>query len=240
MVKIMLTGACGRMGRAILKLLPDFKDVSLACAVEAPGNLMIGKLIYGDVELGKDPGDRIKDCDVVVDFTGAEASIGVARTAAAAKKPLVIGSTGHDADQRAHILSLSREIPIVYSPNMSVGVNTMFKLIDDAARAMGGDYKIEIVETHHIHKKDSPSGTARKMMDILKSAGLKCEVRSIREGEVIGDHTVTFAGPYETLSITHHAVSREVFAAGALKAALWVAGKRPGLYDMKDVLNIRY
>ena len=238
MVNLILTGAAGRMGQAILSVLPGFRNLQLAGAVGAIGHPNIGKSIYKGVKLTGDLSSIIKDGDVVIDFTGAESSVTNLKIAASAKKPVVIGSTGHDSNQRAELVSLSKKIPIVCSPNMSVGVNTMWKLIEMTTLALGKNYQIDIVETHHIHKKDAPSGTAKKMLEIVAEAGGHSSVKSIREGEVVGDHTIIFTSPYERLEITHRAFSREVFAVGALRAAEWVIGKPAGLYDIGDVLNI--
>ncbi|PIR16770.1 MAG: 4-hydroxy-tetrahydrodipicolinate reductase [Deltaproteobacteria bacterium CG11_big_fil_rev_8_21_14_0_20_49_13] len=248
MIKISLFGAAGRMGGAILNVLPSFKNITLAHAVESADFPHTGKKIGKGMDLEHDHSHALDDIDVAIDFTWAESSITNLKFAAASHKPMVIGATGHNAEQKAHILSASKIIPIVLSPNMSVGVNTMWKLIEEAASILDKDYKIDIVESHHVHKKDAPSGTAKKMIEEvggknkegrwMMDDGREIEVRSIREGDVAGDHTITFTSPYEKLEITHRAFSREVFAAGALKAAEWVVGKRPGLYGMSEVLDI--
>lgn len=237
-MKFVLTGAAGKMGRAVLKILPSFQGVSLFAAIGEKGDPALGKPIFRNIKLESDVSKFIEGCDCVVDFTNPAASTINLKLASAAKKPIVIGTTGHTADERAHILSASKVIPIVFSPNMSIGVNTMWKLIEIASGLLGKDYKVDIVETHHVHKKDSPSGTAKKMLEIVTDAGGKAEIKSIREGEVVGNHTITFSSPYEQLEITHRALSREVFAAGAIRAALWVVGKPAGLYDMENVLGM--
>ncbi len=243
MTKIVLAGADGRMGRAILKVLPDFKGLHLTGALESMGHPHIGKKIFGEVKLHNELMAIIRDADVLIDFTSPESSIVNLKIAASTGKPVVIGATGHNTDQRAEIASLSKMVPIVHSPNMSVGVNVMWKIITEAAQVLGADYKIDIVEAHHVHKKDAPSGTAKKMVEMIEVAcgekvAKQVNVKSIREGEIVGDHEITFASPYETLSISHHAVSREVFAAGALKAAAWLVSQPAGLYNMNDVLGI--
>ncbi|MBI2342132.1 MAG: 4-hydroxy-tetrahydrodipicolinate reductase [Deltaproteobacteria bacterium] len=242
MVNIILAGAAGRMGQAILNVLPSFRGLSLAGAVAEKGHPKDGKPIYKNTRLSSDISGIINNGDVLVDFTTAEASINNLKIAAASKKPVVIGTTGHSPEQRSEILSLSKIVPVVFSPNMSVGVNLMWKLIEESASVLEKDYQIDIIETHHVHKKDAPSGTAKKMIEAVAASGgydlKKIKVKSIREGEVVGDHTILFTSPYERLEITHRAFSREVFAAGALRAALWVVDKKAGLYSMSDVLDI--
>lgn len=270
MIHLILTGAAGRMGQAIINVLPNFPKITLIAAIEAKGHRSLGKAAFENIKFTSDFSEKIADADVIVDFTSAEPSISDLKMAASAKKPAVLGATGHDPEQKGQILSLSKVIPVVYSPNMSVGVNIMWELIGDTAQALGRNYQIDIVETHHIHKKDAPSGTAKKMLDILAERGgysldkdvffhlegqgveggsggalsppangkQGIRLKSIREGDVVGDHTIIFTNPYERLEITHRAFSREAFASGALRAAEWVVGKPAGLYSMKEVLNI--
>jgi 4-hydroxy-tetrahydrodipicolinate reductase len=272
MANIILAGAAGRMGQAILNVLPSFRGISLRAAIAEKGHPQDGKPIYKNTRLTSDLSAVINDGDVLVDFTTAEVSINNLKMAAAVKKAAVLGTTGHSPEQRSEILSLSKIVPIVFSPNMSVGVNLMWKLIEESASALGKDYQIDIVETHHMHKKDAPSGTAKKMLEVVASSGgynlkkdvffhvedigrpasvgetspaeagrtkdSKISVKSIREGEVVGDHTILFTSPYERIEITHRAFSREVFAVGALRAALWIVDKPAGLYSMSDVLDI--
>jgi 4-hydroxy-tetrahydrodipicolinate reductase len=241
-VRVLLVGAKGRMGQAI------------AGAASAAGAIIAAGLDQGD-DLAKEIGG----CDVVVDFSHPSATESVNRACLEARKPLVIGTTGHSDEERAAIEKTAQSLPIVFSPNFSAGVNALFWLTREAARMLGDDFDLEIVETHHRLKKDAPSGTARKLAEIL------CEVRkldyakevrhgregligerpareigvhSVRAGDVVGDHTVTLAGRGERLELTHKASSRETFAAGALRAAGWVVGKPPGLYSMEDVLGL--
>lgn len=243
MIKVILIGASGRMGQAILKILPLFADIELIHAVDMKGHPQAGKKIYKNVKLETELEGIVSESDVIIDFTTIESSMTNLKMAASAGKPIVIGTTGHTADDKGLIKSLSKSIPIVYSPNMSVGVNSMWKIVEEAASLLGKDYRIEVVETHHVHKKDSPSGTAKKILDIVTQSGgfdpKKINVKSIREGEIVGDHTIIFTNLYESIEITHKAFSREVFANGALRAARWIVGKKPALYDMSDVLGIR-
>jgi 4-hydroxy-tetrahydrodipicolinate reductase len=215
--------------------------------------------ITAGLDLGDDPAKHIDACDVVIDFSNPSATDALCHACRDSKKPAVIGTTGHSQSERALIEEMTRSVPVVFSPNYSVGVNALFWLTRKAAGMLGSDFDLEITEMHHRLKKDAPSGTAKKLAEIL------CEVRqldyekdvrhgreglvgertakeiglhSIRGGDVVGDHTVTFAGAGERLELTHKAASRETFALGALRAARWVAGKPPGLYSMEDVLGL--
>jgi 4-hydroxy-tetrahydrodipicolinate reductase len=276
MIHLILTGSAGQMGQAIMNVLPNFPKIVLVAAIEAKGHPLLGKPAFKDIPFTGGLAEKIGGADVMVDFTSAGPSVTNLKMAASAKKAAVIGATGHGPEQRGEMLSLSKVIPVVYSPNMSVGMNTMWMLIGEAAQTLGRNYQIDIVETHHIHKKDAPSGTAKRMLEILAERGGysldkdvffhvegqagQCNkdssggalsppvegkegkngirVRSIREGGVVGDHTIIFTNPYERLEITHRAFSREVFAMGALRAAEWVVGKPAGLYSMKEVLEL--
>jgi 4-hydroxy-tetrahydrodipicolinate reductase len=241
-VRVLLVGAKGRMGQAI------------AAAAETADAIIVAGLDQGD-DLTKEIGA----CDVVVDFSHPSATEAVCHVCVGAGKPLVIGTTGHSNEERALLEKTSKSLAIVLSPNFSIGVNALFWLTRKAAEMLGQDFDLEIVETHHRLKKDAPSGTAKKLAQIL------CEVRkldyiknvahgregligerpdaeigvhSIRGGDVVGDHTVTFAGRGERLELAHKASSRETFAAGALRAARWIVGRAPGLYSMEDVLGL--
>jgi 4-hydroxy-tetrahydrodipicolinate reductase len=242
-VRVVLVGAKGRMGQAI------------AAAAEGADAVIMAALDQGD-DLTKETGA----CDVVVDFSHSSATEAICRACLEAGKPVVIGTTGHSSEERALLEKTSKSLPIVFSPNFSIGVNTLLWLTRKAAEMLGEDFDLEIVEAHHRLKKDAPSGTAMKLAEIL------CEVRkldyatnvahgrkgligerlaaeigvhSIRGGDVVGDHTVTFAGKGERLELTHKASSRETFAAGALRAAHWIVGRPSGLYSMEDVLGLR-
>jgi 4-hydroxy-tetrahydrodipicolinate reductase len=241
-VRVLLVGAKGRMGQAI------------AAAADAADTVIVAKL-----DLGDDVTKEIGGCDVVIDFSHPSATDAVGRACLSATKPVVIGTTGHSNEDRALLEAISKSVPIVLSPNFSVGVNALFWLTREAGRMLGEDFDLEIAETHHRLKKDAPSGTAKKLAEILCQVrkldyeknvahgrqGLVGErpakeigVHSIRGGDVVGDHTVTFAGGGERLELTHKASSRETFAGGALRAARWVVGKPPGLYSMEDVLGL--
>jgi 4-hydroxy-tetrahydrodipicolinate reductase len=218
-----------------------------------------GVEITAGLDLGDDPSNEILNCDAVIDFSHPNASQILSNCCREAKKPAVIGTTGHSKAERAAIEELARLIPVVLSPNFSVGVNALFWLTRKAAEMLGETFDLEITEMHHRLKKDAPSGTAKKLAEILCEArgldyaknvrhgreGLVGErpateigVHSIRGGEVVGDHMVTFAGVGERLELCHTAASRETFALGALRAAKWVVRKPPGLYSMEDVLGL--
>lgn len=241
-VRVVLLGAKGRMGEAI------------AAAAKSSGIE-----ITAGLDLGDDLTKPIAACDVVIDFSNPSATEGLSRACRASGKPAVIGTTGHSQTELALIGEMAKSVPVVFSPNYSVGVNTLFWLTRKAAEMLGHDFDLEITEMHHRLKKDAPSGTAKKLAEILCDVrqldyekdvrhgreGLVGErtakeigVHSIRGGDVVGDHTVTFAGAGERLELTHKASSRETFALGALRAARWVVGKKPGLYSMEDVLGL--
>jgi 4-hydroxy-tetrahydrodipicolinate reductase len=243
-VRILLVGAKGRMGQAIAAAGEKQKEVDIVAELDQGDNL----------------GARIGNCDVVVDFSHASATGEICRVCLEAGKPLVTGTTGHSQEERAIIEKTARSVAIVLSPNFSVGVNALFWLTRKASELLGDDFDPEIVEIHHRLKKDAPSGTAKRLAEVLCEArnldagknlahgreGMIGErpdaeigVHSIRGGDVVGDHTVIFAGEGERLELTHKASSRETFAAGALRAARWVVGKPPGLYSMENVLGLR-
>ncbi|HYS96417.1 MAG TPA: dihydrodipicolinate reductase C-terminal domain-containing protein [Chthoniobacterales bacterium] len=222
-VRVALIGARGRMGQTIVDLAKDDPKID----------------IVAQCDLGDAIDPAIKDCDVAIDFSNSSAIDEICRTALQHGKALVIGTTGHSPEQRQLIEETAGKLPIVFASNFSVGVNALFALTRQVAEIFGSEFAPKITETHHKMKKDAPSGTAKTLGEILKEA-LKIEVpiESIREGDVVGEHTVTFAGPDERLELTHRAGSREIFARGALRAAQWIVGKPARLYSMQDVLGI--
>lgn len=223
MAKLIVCGSTGRVGTLICQLAKtnSFWTEILTVNRSAPLHPVITK------------------GDLLIDFTlpnGTEVNV---RLACEHKKPIVIGTTGFNETQLAQIREASRKIPIVLAPNMSIGVNVLFHLIETATRALGNRFAIGIEETHHIHKKDKPSGTAKEMAAVAERSGGKVgRIDSRRDGEVVGDHTIQFASPTEVLSLSHHAIDRKIFAEGALTAAQWLLWKKPGLYTMKNVLGI--
>jgi 4-hydroxy-tetrahydrodipicolinate reductase len=205
-------------------------------ALEKKGTSEIGREL-GKIKISSSP-DGLFLVDVFVDFTLPEASQINLDYVARYKKALVLGTTGFNEEQLKKIEEVSKVVPIVFSPNMSVGVNVLFSLLPEIAKRLGPDYNIEIVEAHHKAKKDAPSGTARKFSQILSEVTKKeIPTHSVRLGDIVGDHTIIFCGNSERIEIKHQAHSRDLFALGALKAAKWVAQKTPGLYSMQDVLN---
>ena len=244
MTKIIITGSKGRMGRMLID-----------CAARQAELRVVGQIDQGD-----DLSAVIDQGEVVIDFSFHNATVGIATLCVQRGKALVIGTTGHSNEDRARITELSSRIPIVFASNYSTGVNTLFWLTRKAAEILGPDFDLEVVEMHHRLKRDAPSGTAKTLGEILakvRKQQLDAVVRhgrvgivgertsteigmhSIRGGDVVGDHTVIFAAQGERVELTHKASSRETFANGALRAAQWVVGRQPGLYDMQDVLGLK-
>ena len=211
------------MGQTIAGLAERDPSLTLAAQVDAGDSLEQG----------------IRLCDVIVDFSAASTVEEICGQAVQHNRPLVIGTTGHAPAQKNSIQRAAGSVPIVFASNFSIGVNVLFWLTGRAAQLLGDNFNAKIVETHHIHKKDAPSGTAKTLAEIIKKEmGHDVQTESIREGEVVGEHVVTFSGPGERLELVHHAQSRETFASGALTAAKWVVNQRPGLYSMQDVLGL--
>lgn len=273
MIKVAVCGACGRMGRLLTRTISEQPDMRVVAAIDAPKTSVAGR-DAGEVAGVDKLGVKIVGAehlakvlqetkpDVLVDFTNADAATQNVRVAAENGVAVVVGTTGFTPGQRAEIEGAVKKgkIAAVVSPNMSVGVNVFFKLVGETARSLGSGYEVEIVETHHVHKADSPSGTALRAAEIiaeefgLSKESIKCGrpagkrprakgeiyIHSIRAGDVVGEHTVTFAAPGERVEIVHRAQSRETFAVGALKAIRHVVKKgRPGaVQDMRDVLGL--
>jgi 4-hydroxy-tetrahydrodipicolinate reductase len=224
-VRVLLIGAAGRMGRTVVDLSKTDPKIE----------------IVAQCDLGDPIDPAMKNCHVAIDFSHADAITEICRAALHHHKSLVIGTTGHSQEQRRLIENAAQSLPIVFTSNFSIGVNALFWLTREAAELLGRDFDPHIVETHHKMKKDAPSGTAKALAETLKAARkMKNEVpiQSIREGDVVGEHTVIFSGPGERLELTHRAASREIFVRGALRAADWVIGKPAGLYSMQDVLGL--
>ena len=224
-VHVLLVGAAGRMGRTVVDLVNNDPKIQ----------------IVAQCDLGEPIDPAMKNCDVAMDFSHADAITEICRTALHHHKSLVIGTTGHSQEQRRLIEGAAQSLAIVFAPNFSIGVNALFWLTREAAELLDSDFNPEIIETHHKMKKDAPSGTAKTLAKILKTARkMRSEVpiQSIREGDVVGEHTVIFGGPGERVELTHRAASREIFARGALRAAQWIIGKPPGFYSMQDVLEL--
>ena len=237
MIKLGIAGVCGKMGRRIFELAQqDRSTFEVSLALERKGIPEIGRDL-GKIKVSSSP-DGMFLIDVFVDFTLPEATDEHLDYAARYKKALVLGTTGLSEAQVKKVEEVSKVIPVVYSPNMSVGVNTLFQVLPELARRLGPDYSVEIVEAHHKFKKDAPSGTAKKMAEVItKVTGKEIPTHAIRLGDIFGDHTVVFCGNSERIEIKHQAHSRDLFVVGALKAAKWIAGKPAGLYTMQDVLK---
>ncbi len=267
MLRVAVPGAAGKMGRTILRVLAETPEAELAAAIERPGHPDLGQdagvlagLVPSGVLLTHSLDEAIELADVIIDFTAPAATAWTATRAAEAEVGLVIGTTGlGDAERRA-VEKAAEQVPVVMSPNMSVGVNVLFGLLDTAARALGDTYDVELTEIHHRQKRDAPSGTAVRMAEILAEAlgrdlarvgcygrqghtgarpSEQIGVMTLRGGDVVGEHTAHFLGLGERLEITHRASSRDTFARGAVRAALWLGDRDPGLYDMQDVLGLR-
>jgi 4-hydroxy-tetrahydrodipicolinate reductase len=224
-VHVLLVGAAGRMGKTVVDLAEADPKID----------------IVAQCDVGDPIEPAMKNCDVVIDFSHPDAIDEICRAASHHGKSLVIGTTGHSQAQRRMIEEAAQSLPIVFASNFSVGVNVLSWLTRKAAELLGRDFNPEIIETHHKMKKDAPSGTAKTLAEVLKAARKtkdEIPIRSIREGEVVGEHTVIFTGPGERLELTHRAASREIFAQGALRAADWVVGRPQGLYSMQDVLGL--
>jgi 4-hydroxy-tetrahydrodipicolinate reductase len=249
MINVIVAGAAGRMGSRLVALIKESTALTLAGAIE-------GKAHQAG---GQDAGEAAEQGEVVIDFSAPEATLDHLRAVATRRRAMVIGTTGFNAAQFEELTSLARQVPCVFSPNMSVGVNVMYKVIREMARALGDDYDIEVIEAHHRLKKDAPSGTALKMAEVLAQAvnrdlkevgvfarkGLIGErnkqeigIQAVRAGDIVGDHTILFGGMGERIEVTHRATSRDTFARGALRAAHWIVKQPPGLYDMMDVLGL--
>lgn len=267
MTKIAVAGAAGRMGSRITALSKEYEGLKLVGAFEKKGHKDIGKdigTVVGIGEIGVKLVDSLEsiidDTDLIISFTTVEATKQHLRVASSKGKAMVIGTTGFTKDDMKEIVEHTKKIPCVMASNMSTGLNILLKVLQDIARVLGDDYDVEIIEAHHRMKKDAPSGTALKIAEVIAEArgrnldevavyarkGIIGErtkteigIQTIRAGDIIGEHTVIFGGLGERIEITHRVSSRDTFARGALKAALWLSGKPPGLYDMQDVLGLR-
>lgn len=268
MRRIAVMGAAGRMGKILIEAVQQTNgSAGLTAAVDRADSTLVGAdagELAGigriGVALSGDLQKVLDDFDVLIDFTHPTVTLKNLEICRKAGKSMVIGTTGFSVEERAQIAEAAREIPIVFAANYSVGVNLCLKLLDTAARVLGDDVDIEIVEAHHRHKVDAPSGTALRMGEVVASAlgrdlqkvavygregqtGARARetigFATVRAGDVVGDHTVLFAADGERVEITHKASSRMTFARGAVRAALWLAGQGNGLFDMQDVLGLR-
>lgn len=247
MIKVIISGCCGKMGRRIIALILKDNDFRLVGATENNGSPAVGQKlsrVLGNPILNlevKSNTEDLKEADLLIDFTTPSATSEHLSAAIKFKKPVVIGTTGLDLEQTKKIETAAKEIPIVFSPNMSVGVNVLFRLVKDAAEKLSNDYKIDIIEAHHVHKKDAPSGTAKHLAAIIKGVPARrqehVKIESIREDEIIGDHQVHFSSPRDVITIKHKARTRDIFAQGALEAAKFIVKQASGLYSMQNVIE---
>ncbi len=267
MLNIAVTGAAGRMGRNLIQSCYENSNCQLGAAIEHESSPFIGHdagemagLATLNKQLVSQLSDVANDFHTLIDFTRPEVTLKNLETCVANRKNIVIGTTGFSDAEKQQIQQAAESIAVVFAPNMSVGVNLCFKLLDIAARVLGDDVDIEVIEAHHRHKVDAPSGTALRMGEVVAEAlgrnldecavygreGVTGErdrktigFETIRAGDIVGDHTVMFAGIGERVEITHKASSRMTFANGAIRAALWLEDKKTGLYDMQDVLDLK-
>ena len=265
-LNIAVAGSSGRMGRMLIEAVLNSPGMRLAAALEQAGHPHLGKdagELVGSargVKITDDVGRALQGCDVLVDFTRPEGTLTHLAVCRSQGVKMVIGTTGFSDEQKKDIAGAARDIALVFAPNMSVGVNVTFKLIEVAAKALSEGYDVEIIEAHHRHKVDAPSGTALKMGDVVAKAlgrnlaecavydreGVTGERKTgtigfavVRGGDIVGDHTVMFAGTGERIEITHRSNSRATYAQGALRAARFLSGKKNGLFDMQDVLGLK-
>jgi 4-hydroxy-tetrahydrodipicolinate reductase len=265
-IRFAIAGAGGRMGRTLIEAVLAAEDATLAAALEQPGNPLLGKdageLVgqHCGVAIAADIESALSRADCLIDFTRPEGTLEHLAVCRKRGVHMVIGTTGFTTEQKLTIQDAARDIPVVFAPNMAVGVNAVFKLLDVAARILSEGYDIEVIEAHHRHKVDAPSGTALRMGEVVAAALgrdlAECAVYSryghtgerpatqigfstIRGGDIVGDHTVLFAGTGERIEITHKSASRMSYALGSLRAARFMRGRAKGLFDMQDVLGLR-
>ncbi|MBT3515853.1 MAG: 4-hydroxy-tetrahydrodipicolinate reductase [Nitrospina sp.] len=266
MIKIVVIGAGGRMGKTIVACAEDTDGVSITGGTEYSGHSAIGSDLGVLAGIGKknifiveNIKDALRDCDVIIDFTTPESSIKTLKAAVSYEKSIVIGTTGFSSEQKKIISQAAEKIRCVFAPNMSIGINVLFKIVEDVSKVLGDAYDIEIVEAHHKFKKDAPSGTAVRLSEIIADSldrdinqvgvygrqgiaertSKEIGVHTVRAGDIVGEHKVLYGGMGETIELFHRAQSRETFARGSLRAAKWVVNQPLGLYDMQDVLGLR-
>jgi 4-hydroxy-tetrahydrodipicolinate reductase len=265
-VRLAVAGAGGRMGRALIEAGAATPGIAIAAALDVAESHCIGRdageFAAGarGIAIGSDIAAAVAACDILVDFTRPEGTLAHLAACRRAKKKIIIGTTGFDGAQLDAIRAASKEIAVVLAPSFSIGMNVTMKLVEMASKTLGADYDVEVFEVHHKHKVDAPSGTALKLGEVAAKArgqdlagagvyarhGLTGERKPgtigfsvARGGDIIGDHTVLFAGTGERVEVTHRSSSRATYAQGAMRSALWLASKPPGLYDMQDVLGFR-
>lgn len=265
MLKVIISGVAGKMGSTILRRVLIDSSLKLTAAIEQKNHPWIGKdagnlMGLGETGVTVTDGSAQVTGDVIIDFTTRDATLSLLKIAEKNRIAIVIGTTGLSESDKQEITKTSKKIPIVFSPNMSIGINLLFSMLSSAVQLLGEEYDIEIYEAHHRYKKDAPSGTALALGEVLaKASGKKLEeigvfsrygvtgerkkgtigIQSTRAGDIVGDHTVLFATDGERIEFTHRATSRDNFARGAIRAAKWVVNQKPGLYSMQDVLGLK-
>jgi len=260
MIKIIVCGARGRMGQQVILEVQQTPTMKLIGAIESTYHPELGKKVNEEVAVSSDLEEVVQEGAVIIEFTTPRATLEHLRVAKCKRVPMVIGTTGFQAIELNKIKEASRSIPILLSPNMSIGINLLFKLVQISAETLGKEFDKEVIEIHHRKKKDAPSGTAKRIAQILAQTekekldrvgvfgreGIMGErkkeeigIHAVRGGSVVGEHTVLFAGKGERLEITHRAESRQIFARGAILSAKFIAQKEVGLYDLQDVLGIK-
>jgi 4-hydroxy-tetrahydrodipicolinate reductase len=258
-MRLAIAGAGGRMGRALVEAALADRELTIAAALEAAGSPALGSTVAG-IKVGSDIAAAAGAADVLIDFTRPEGTLAHVDACVKLAKPMVIGTTGFSQAQKARVVEAGKRIAIVMSPNFAVGVNVAYKLAETAAKLLGGGYDVEIVEAHHRRKADAPSGTALRLGEVIaqslgrdlgavavhgrrgetgERASSQIGFHAIRGGDIVGEHTVIFAGEGERVELTVRSQSRATYALGALRAAKWLKGRPAGIYDMADVLGLR-
>ena len=238
MIKLAVSGCLGRMGQRITSLALEDKNFKIVSLLENKDHPNLSRSFL-NIPVHTDS-SILKGAQVLIEFTTPLATLEHLEVCRKYKVKMVIGTTGFSSDQIQKIKKASKILPIVFSSNMSVGVNILFKLAQEAAAKFGQDYQVKIIEAHHVHKKDAPSGTAKTIADVIEGASKRkvSDIESIREGEIIGDHQIIFESAVDTLTISHHAKTRDIFVKGSLVAAKFLAKKKNGLFNMQDVLGL--
>ena len=249
MIKVAVTGGSGRMGQEIIAALQGNQHCKLVLALVRQGHHFVGKQVKDALQLDELPADPIftdsilhsTAFDVLIDFSSPLATSYYVSECVALSRPMVIGTTGLNAKQQGSLQQAAKKIPLLFAPNMSIGVNICYQLLANCAKLMGNDWQAAIADIHHQHKKDAPSGTALKMAEIIaansKPQQPAVQINSVRIGEVTGEHSILFVGDGESIQITHRSFNRQAYANGAVHAAIWLAQQPPGLYSMQDLMT---
>jgi 4-hydroxy-tetrahydrodipicolinate reductase len=238
MIKLAVSGSAGRMGSRIINLALSDKEFEVVAALEAKGHSAVGNMV-GNIKITDNP-EQIKLADCLIEFTNPDVTMEHLAICSKYNKAMVIGTTALNEQQKKDIKKASENIAIVLSPNMSIGVNLLFRLVKESAKNLSEDYSVRIMEAHHIHKRDAPSGTAKKIAQIVKDVTGRevIDISSIRENDIVGDHEVVFDSQLDTIKLSHSAKTRDIFAKGALEAARFLINKKSGFFNMQDILKV--